>query len=373
MGPLAGVRIVEFAGLGPGPMAAMLLADLGAEVLRVERRDNAAPTDDPALRRFDVVLRNRSAVSLDLKDPTDVRMALALVAKSDALIEGFRPGVMERLGLGPEPCMARNPRLVYCRMTGWGQQGPLAQAAGHDINYIALSGALDAIGRAGEPPTPPLNLVGDYGGGALYLALGLVSAVLEARGSGHGQVVDVAMIDGAASLMAKFFGNHAAGLVKAQPVGGRGTNLLDSGAYFYDVYVCADLRWMAVGAIEAKFHAQLLERLEIDASTMPAQWDRAAWPRAREVLASRFREKTQAQWCARFDGFDACAMPVLSVGEVPAHPHVQARETIVTVDGVPQPAPAPRFSRTVLGHPTGPKPLDAERAAVLRAWGVDCE
>ena len=373
MGPLAGVRIVEFAGLGPGPMAAMLLADLGADVLRIERRGSALPADNAAMRRFDVVLRSRSAISLDLKDPAEVGKALALVCKADALIEGFRPGVMERLGLGPEPCLARNPRLVYCRMTGWGQRGPLAQAAGHDINYIALSGALDAIGRAGEPPTPPLNLVGDYGGGALYLALGLVSAVLEARGTGRGQVVDVAMIDGATSLMAKFFGQHAAGLARGEPNGVRGTNLLDSGAYFYDVYACADNRWMAVGAIEAKFHALLLQRMEIDASALPDQWDRTGWPRAREVLAKRFREMTQAEWCARFEGFDACAMPVLGLDEVADHPQVRARLTVVDVNGVPQPAPAPRFSRTALDHPEAPGQLDADRAAVLRAWGVDDE
>lgn len=370
MGPLAGVRIVEFAGLGPGPMAAMLLADLGATVLRIERAGSASAQPSP-LRKFDVVLRNRSAISLDLKRPADVQTAMSLVASADALIEGFRPGVMERLGLGPDTCFECNAPLVYCRMTGWGQEGPLSQAAGHDINYIALSGALDAIGRAGQAPTPPLNLVGDYGGGALYLALGLVSAVLAARASGRGQVVDVAMIDGATSLMSKFFGNHAAGLAVQKPVGERGTNLLDSGAYFYDVYPCADDRFMSVGAIEPQFHAALLERMEIDPASLPPQWDRTGWPRAKDILARRFREKTQAEWCARFEGFDACAMPVLRIDEVHSHAHVQARQTVIDIDGVAQPAPAPRFSRTVLDRPTGPRAVDADRAAVLRAWGVE--
>ena len=367
MGPLAGVRIVEFAGLGPGPLAAMLLADLGATVLRIEK-----PGERGTLARgFDVVLRNRDAISLDLKRREDLEIARSLIARADALIEGFRPGVMERIGLGPDACLARNPRLVYARMTGWGQHGPLSSTAGHDLNYIALSGALDAIGRAGQPPTPPLNLVGDYGGGSLYLALGIVSALHETRGSGQGQVVDAAMVDGAVSLMAKFFGHWAAGEASGRPVGPRGTNLLDSGAYFYDVYACADGRWVAVAAIEPQFHAQLLERLGLDPSTMPAQWDRARWPQARATLARCFLEKSRDEWRGVFDGSDACVTPVLSVGEAASDPHLQSRRSVIEVGGVAQPAPAPRFSRTVPENPRPPGMTDHDRAAVLRSWGIE--
>ena len=369
MGPLHGIRIVEFAGLGPGPLAATLLTDLGATVLRIERRDESARLD-AALLKFDIVRRGRSAISLDLKSPTELALALSLIERADALIEGFRPGVMERMGLGPDLCLKHNARLVYCRMTGWGQTGPLARTAGHDINYIALTGALDAIGRAGQPPTPPLNLLGDYGGGSLYLALGLVAALFEARNSGEGQVVDVAMVDGVTSLMTKPFGNWAMGLATGEPVGPRGTNLLDSGAYFYDVYACADGRWLAVGAIEAKFHAELLRLLEINPAALPNQWNRAGWPRARAVLTGRFLEKKQAQWCEIFAGSDACVTPVLTIAEAAHDQHLRARATIIDVEGVPQPGQVPRFSRTVAELPKAVRVVDADRSEVLRDWGV---
>jgi alpha-methylacyl-CoA racemase len=369
MGPLMGVKVVEFAGLGPGPHAAMLLADLGATVLRVERPASAANVDATALR-FDVVKRNRSAISLDTKTTEGRDLARTLIDRADALIEGFRPGVMERMGLGPQECLERNPALVYGRMTGWGQDGPLAHAAGHDLNYIALTGALDAIGRAGQAPTPPLNLVGDYGGGALYLALGLVAALFESRRSGKGQIVDAAMVDGAASLMAKPFGLWAAGLASGVPVGPRGTNLLDSGAYFYDVYQCADDRWLAVAAIEPQFFAEMLRLLQLNAADIGDQWDRANWPRARSMLAARIGEKPLAEWSLIFEGTDACVAPVLTVGEAATHPHLRARATVVDIAGVMQPAPAPRFSRTRLDTPSPPKMTDSDRDAVLRQWGI---
>ena len=276
MGPLAGIKIVELTGIGPGPMCAMLLADLGATVLRIDRPE---PSDlgVPRPLRYDLLLRGRQCLALDLKHPEGKTLALRLIERADALIEGFRPGVTERLGLGPEDCLARNPRLVYGRVTGWGQEGPLAQAAGHDLNYIALAGAVHALGRQGQPPTPPLNLIGDFGGGALYLAFGLVCGILEAQRSGRGQVVDAAMVDGAASLMTGFFGMMAAGLGSHE----RGTNILDTGAHFYEVYECADGRWISVAAIEGKFYTELLRRLDIEPATMPPQMDREHWPEAK--------------------------------------------------------------------------------------------
>jgi crotonobetainyl-CoA:carnitine CoA-transferase CaiB-like acyl-CoA transferase len=347
MGPLNGVKIVEFAGIGPGPMCAMLLADLGATVLRIDR---AQPVDLGQRRpdKYNLLLRNRKAIRLDLKGAAAIELALRLTARADALIEGFRPGVMERLGLGPEVCLQRNARLVYGRMTGWGQEGPLAQAAGHDLNYIALAGALGAIGRSGAPPTPPLNLVADFGGGALYLAFGVLAAIIEARSSGQGQVVDAAMIDGVGSLMTSAYGMHAAGLLNPE----RGSNINDSGAYYYDVYQCSDGQWISVAPIEARFHAELLRRLQIDPQEFGDQQDRANWPRARELLAARFRSQTREHWCALLEGSDVCFAPVLSLDEAPRHAHMRARDSFVDVDGVLQPAPAPRFSRTVLSKPT---------------------
>ncbi|MDR2154239.1 MAG: CoA transferase [Burkholderiaceae bacterium] len=354
MGPLKGIRIVELAGIGPGPMAAMTLADLGATVLRIERMEPS----ELGLRlpiQQQLMLRNRQMLALDLKQQEHQALALRLIEQADGLIEGFRPGVTERMGLGPDVCLARNPRLVYGRMTGWGQSGPLAHAAGHDLNYIALTGVLDQIGRAGQPPTPPLNLVGDFGGGALYLALGMLAAIIEARRSGQGQVVDAAIVDGTAALATSLFGMHAAGMV-----GERGANLLDSGAYFYDVYECADGRWVSIAPIEGKFHRELLRLLDIDPAQIGAQMDRANWPRARALLAERIKTKTRDQWCALLEGTDACFAPILSLNEAPRHPHLKARGTFIEIDGVPQPAPAPRFSRTV---PKPPRPPAAPNAA----------
>ena len=364
MGPLKGIKIVELAGIGPGPMAAMLLADLGATVLRIDRAEAA----DLGVRRpprFDLLTRNRERIALDLKRPEAVEQVLQFVESADGLIEGFRPGVTERLGLGPDACLARNPRLVYGRITGWGQTGPLAQAAGHDLNYIALTGVLHAIGRAGQPPTIPLALAGDFSGGALYLVMGMLAALLEARGSGQGQVVDAAIVDGTSSMATVFHGLHAAGMW--QPA--RGSNILDSGAPFYEVYECQDGQWISVGPIEARFYAQLLERLDLDPQALGPQGDQASWPRAKVLIAQRFKTRTRAQWCSLLEGTDVCFAPVLSFAEAPEHPHLKARGTFLEIDGVVQPAPAPRFSRTV---PDRPRPPQAEPtrdvAAVLAAW-----
>lgn len=361
-GPLAGTRIIELAGIGPGPMCAMLLADLGATVLRIDRREPSGLGLERPLRH-NLVLRNRHSISLDLKDPAAVGLVLRLVEGADALIEGFRPGVTERLGLGPDHCLARNPRLVYGRITGWGQSGPLSRRAGHDINYIAITGVLDAIGRAGTPPAIPLNLVGDYAGGSLYLALGLLAGVLEAQRSGRGQVVDAAIVDGAAHLATTFFGMLGAGML-----GPRGSNILDGGAYFYDVYECADGKWVTVGPVEHKFLAELLRLLGIDPAEAGRQSDRAAWPKARALLAAKFRSATRDEWTARLQDSDACFAPVLSWAEAPHHPHLMERDTFIEVDGVTQPAPAPRFSRSVPAQPTPPSPNDADVAAALAAW-----
>jgi alpha-methylacyl-CoA racemase len=366
MGPLTGYRVVEFAGIGPGPMCAMLLADLGATVLRLDRPvSSGLGTERP--EAFNLLNRSRVSALVDLKAPEGIALALDLVAAADASIEGFRPGTMERLGLGPEVCLARNPRLVYGRMTGWGQDGPLALAAGHDLNYIALTGALHAIGRAGHPPTPPLNLVGDYGGGALYLAFGIVCALLEAQKSGRGQVVDAAMIDGAASLMAPFFGLHAADVHSDQ----RGENILDSGAPYYDVYECADGKYLSVAPIELKFRDEFYRRIGIDAKSLPSASDRKNWPAIKEVIAARIATKPLADWSALLEGTDACAAPVLSMAEAPHHPHHQARGTFIEIGGVMQPAPAPRFSRTPAGTPTPPRPPGDGGAEALIDWGID--
>jgi crotonobetainyl-CoA:carnitine CoA-transferase CaiB-like acyl-CoA transferase len=361
-GPLAGVKIVELAGIGPGPMAAMLLADMGADVLRIERE---TPVDlgVPKPLRYNLTLRNRKVIALDLKQPQAVQRVLRLVAEADGLIEGFRPGVTERLGLGPDQCLARNARLVYGRITGWGQHGPLAHVAGHDINYIALTGALDAIGRNGEPPAVPLALLGDMSGGALYLAMGMLAALLEARTSGQGQVVDAAIVDGTASMAMTFFGLAAAGKWRAQ----RGSNILDSGAPFYDVYQCADGKWISIGPIEARFHAELLQRMGLCVEAIGGQMDEASWPRARAVLAAAFRTRSRADWCALLEGTDVCFAPVLSFAEAPEHPHLKARGTFVEVDGVVQPAPAPRFSRTPAAEPTPPQ-APGDLGEALAGW-----
>jgi alpha-methylacyl-CoA racemase len=348
-GPLRGVRIIEFAGAGPGPMAAMLLADLGATVLRIERRE-PVELGLQRPRQYDLLLRNRSSIALDLKDSRAVSMALKLIGKADALIEGFRPGVMERLGLGPDICLEHNPRLVYGRITGWGQTGPLAQTAGHDLGYIAITGVLHAIGRRDAAPAVPLNLIGDYAGGGLYLVMGLLAALLEARSSGHGQVVDAAIVDGTASLATTFFGMQAAGMLKPE----RGTNLTDSGSHFYDVYECADGAWISVGPIETRFYRLLLQELGIEPAELGEQLDAASWPRAKAVLAAKFRTRTRDEWSRIFAKSDACVAPVLRWDEAPQHPHLAARGTFVTIDGIPQPAPAPRFSRTPPHDPYPP-------------------
>jgi alpha-methylacyl-CoA racemase len=365
MGPLAGVKIVEMAGIGPAPMCAMLLADLGATVLRVDRQQ-PSELGLPAQTRFSVMNRSRHAIAVDLKKPEGVELVLRLAGAADALIEGFRPGVMERLGLGPEPCLGRNPRLVYGRMTGWGQEGPLAQAAGHDLNYIALAGVLQSIGRVGAPPTPPLNLVGDFGGGAMYLALGVTCGIIEAQRSGKGQVVDAAMVDGAASLATMFFGMRAAGQMSLT----RGENVLDSGAFFYDVYECQDGKYISLACIEDKFLAEFLRRMEIDPREMPAKMDKKRWPEAKAKLAQRFKTRTREEWCRLLEGSDACFAPVLSLDEAPEHPHNLARETFIEVDGIVQPAPAPRFSRTPAAKPTPPEAPGERGNVSLARWGL---
>lgn len=366
-GPLAGIKVVELAGIGPGPVAAMFLADLGATVIRVDRREPSG-LGAPRPVQFDIGLRNRKTIRVDLKDTAGRALVLDLVAQADALIEGFRPGVTERLGLGPDDCLARNPRLVYGRVTGWGQDGPLAQAAGHDVNYIAVTGVLDAIGRAGQPPTIPLNVIGDYAGGSAYLAMGILAALLEARSSGKGQVVDAAIVDGVASLMAQLAGLHAAGMMG----GGRGGNLLDSGAPFYDVYECADGKYVSIGPIEGKFYRELLQRLELDAPELAQQMDRGCWPAARRLFAAKFRTRTQAEWTRLLEGTDVCFAPVLDLAASFEHPHLRARQTWIDVAGVTQPAPAPRFSRTPPATPEPPAEPGTDNAArALEGWLSD--
>lgn len=362
-GPLTGVRIVELGGIGPGPMCAMLLADLGADVIRVDRPEPHG-LGTPRPDRFNVLKRSRPSVCIDLKRPEGIEIALRLIEKADALIDVFRPGTMERMGLGPQDCFARNPRLVYGRMTGWGQKGPLAMAAGHDINYISLTGVLHSIGRKGQPPTPPLVLTGDFGGGALYLALGLLSAVIEARTSGRGQVVDAAMVDGSASLMTEYYGRHAAGLHSDE----RGTNPTDGGAYYFDAYLCADGKYISIAPVEPKFREQLIDKLGLR-NRRPAL-DELSNEEARAVLQELFATRSRAQWCELLEGTDACFAPVLSLAEAPHHPHNVSRGTFVEVDGIVQPAPAPRFSRTPSGLPTKPDAPGQSTAAALSAWGV---
>jgi alpha-methylacyl-CoA racemase len=364
MGPLAGIRVLEFEAIGPGPFAGMLLADMGADVLVVDRPDST----DLGLKRerwYDVMMRGKRSMTLDLKEKNAAQVALQLISKADALIEGFRPGVMERLGLGPVLALERNPKLVYGRMTGWGQDGPLAPRAGHDINYIALAGVLHAFGRRGEAPVPPLNLVGDFGGGGMLLGFGIACALLEGSRSGKGQVVDAAMVEGASLLAAMFHGFLKVGEWSET----RGANILDTGTPWYDVYETRDGKYVSIGAIEAKFYAELLSRLNLRAEDLPGQYERARWPEMREVFARAFRTKTRDEWCAIFEGSDACFAPVLSFSESRNHPHNAARASFVDVAGVPQPAPAPRFSRTpgaVRGAP--PERGEGGRAA-LAEWG----
>ncbi len=364
MGPLDGIRIIEIAGIGPGPFAGMLLSDMGAEVLRIDRAQNVGGGNAGATS-LDFLARNRRSVGVDLKHPEGVETVLRLVEKADAIYEGFRPGVMERLGLGPDVCLARNPRLVFGRMTGWGQDGPYASTAGHDINYIALAGALDPIGRRGEAPVPPLNLVGDFGGGGMFLAYGIVCALLEAQRSGQGQVVDAAMVDGAATLMTMMHGMRAMGFWTDE----RGSNLLDTGAHFYDVFETADGKYVSIGSIEPQFYAQLLKLTALEGEDLPRQMDRARWPELKERLAGIFKQKTRDEWCAVMEGSDVCFAPVLNMGEAAEHPHNVARGTFIQVAGHTQPGPAPRFSRTRTEVVRPPCAAGEHTDEALADWG----
>ena len=363
MGPLEGKKIIEIAGIGPGPFCAMVLSDLGAEVIRVDRV-SAVPDEFPATPGVDLLNRGRKSVAFDLKNQEGIKALLRLVEEADALIEGFRPGVAERLGIGPEECLGRNPRLVYGRMTGWGQTGPYSNMAGHDINYIALSGVLGTIGREGEPPVPPVNLVGDFGGGGMLLALGICAAFVEVQTSGKGQVVDAAMTDGSALLATMIHTFLSMGVW-----GDRGTNMLDTGAPFYDVYECADGEYISLGSIEPQFYAELLRITGLDQEELPKQMDRSQWPKMKLKIAETIRSKTRDQWVELMEGTDVCFAPVLSPSEACAHPHNVERETFVEVAGVKQPAPAPRFSRTP-GVIDGPPPHPGEHTEeVLSSWG----
>ncbi len=363
-GPLAGIKVIELAGLGPGPFASMMLADMGAEVIKVDR-SSASRGGNPDAPPADVLSRNRESIGLNLKDPDGVETLLTMVEGADIVLEGFRPGVCERLGIGPEVCLNRNPGLIYGRMTGWGQDGPWSGRAGHDINYVALSGTLAMIGRKDEAPVPPINLVGDFGGGGMLLAFGVLAAVIERSTSGKGQVVDAAMVDGSALLASMMYGMKAMGVWG----GGRGANMLDTGAHFYEVYETADNKFVSIGGIEPQFYAELLERLEIDPEQMPNQHDATRWDEAKSIFADRISQKTRDEWDEVFEGSDACFAPVLEPEEALVHPHLIARNTFVEVAGVPQPAPAPRFSRSEVRVPTPPSHPGQDTRAVLSRWG----
>ena len=365
-GPLSGMRVLELAGIGPGPFCAMLLADMGADVLRLDRIE-PADLGLPLEPRYDVLSRGRRSIALDLKRAGAIEMVLSLAEKADVLIEGFRPGVAERLGLSPEACFARNPRLVYGRVTGWGQHGPLAHAPGHDINYIALCGALHAIGAGEGAPVPPLNLVGDYGGGAMYLAFGILCALVERHSSGRGQVIDAAMSDGAASLMTIFYARMAAGRWHDE----RASNAIDGGSPWYGVYETADGKYISIGAIEGRFYARLLDLLGLDSAFLPQQHDRARWGELRARLCDAFRRKTRDAWCELLQGEEVCFAPVLSLAEAPAHPHNRARATFIERDGVTQPAPAPRVARTPASIGRRAPEWGEGGAAALADWGFD--
>ena len=363
-GPLSGLRVVELVGIGPGPFAAMLLADMGADVVRVHRTQSVEKGFDPG--GVPVLDRNRRSIGVDLKNPDGIETVMRLVEQADALIEGFRPGVTERLGVGPDDCLARNPRLVYGRMTGWGQDGPMANAAGHDINYIALAGALAHFGREGQKPTPPINLIGDFGGGGMFLAFGIVCGVLEARGSGKGQVVDAAMVDGSSILMSMIWGFRVLGAFDEE---NRGTNVLDTGAPFYDTYETKDGKYISLGSLEPQFYAELLEKTGLGGDDWPEQMDREGWAQQRERFTELFKSKTRDEWVELLGDSDACFAPVLTMTEAAEHPHIKARGTIVEFDGILQPAPAPRFSRTKPEITRGaPKPGE-HTDEVLGEWG----
>ena len=359
MGPLTGIRVVEMAGIGPGPFTAMMLSDLGAEVIRVDRLSHKGTG-----HRANVLNRGRKSIAVDLKNPRGVETTLRLIEQADVVLEGFRPGVMERLGLGPEECLSVNPRLIFGRMTGWGQTGPLSQAAGHDINYISIAGALGAMGYADRPPAPPLNLVGDFGGGAMYLLTGILAALVERATSGQGQIIDAAMTDGTASLLSPFFGLMAMNMWTTD----RFSNRLDGGAFYYGSYECSDGKYISIGSLEPQFYAVLLEKAEITDPEFQEQLDEAAWPAKREKLNQLFKTRTRQQWCDIMEGTDVCFAPVLDLKEAPAHPHNIDRKTFVELDGVVQPAPAPRFSRTQ-GEIQGPAAMAGEHTReVLSAW-----
>ena len=359
MGPLTGIRVVEMAGIGPGPFTAMMLSDLGAEVIRVDRLSHKGTG-----HRANVLYRGRKSIAVDLKNPSGVETTLRLIEQADVVLEGFRPGVMERLGLGPEECLSVNPRLIFGRMTGWGQTGPLSQAAGHDINYISIAGALGAMGYADRPPAPPLNLVGDFGGGAMYLLTGILAALVERATSGQGQIIDAAMTDGTASLLSPFFGLMAMNMWTTD----RFSNRLDGGAFYYGSYECSDGKYISIGSLEPQFYALLLEKAEITDPEFQEQLDEAAWPAKREKLNQLFKTRTRQQWCDIMEGTDVCFAPVLDLKEAPTHPHNIDRKTFVELEGVVQPAPAPRFSRTQ-GEIQGPAAMAGEHTReVLSAW-----
>jgi alpha-methylacyl-CoA racemase len=366
-GPLSGYRIIEIAGIGPGPFAAMMLADMGAEVIRVERAQSVKGAA-PATAHWDTLLRGRKNIAIDLKNPQGVEALLQLVEKADAIIEGFRPGVMERLGIGPTECSKRNPKIVFGRMTGWGQDGPYAPLAGHDINYIALAGALAHFARKDEAPVPPLNMVGDFGGGGMFLAFGVVCALLEAQKSGKGQVIDAAMIDGSATLMSMFWAMKSIGMFNENAPG---TNLLDTGAHFYDVFQCQDGKYVSIGSIEPQFYALLLEKTGLtNDPAFAKQMDPSQWPMLKTKLQDVIKQKTQAQWCAIMEGTDVCFAPVLTMTEATQHPHHIARNTFIDIAGVTQPAPAPRFSRTSPETPTPPAHAGQHSTQILNEWGI---
>ncbi|WP_417513500.1 CaiB/BaiF CoA transferase family protein [Minwuia sp.] len=368
-GPLSGIKVVELAGIGPGPMGGMLLGDLGADVVRIDRQTAADLGIDRGSAKWDLLNRSKRSVAANLKMAEGVETVLSLVEKADILIEGMRPGVTERLGLGPDECWARNPKLVYGRVTGWGQEGPIAHAAGHDMNYIAITGALHAIGDTGGAPVPPLNLVGDFGGGALYLAFGCLAAYIEAQNSGKGQVVDAAMVDGASSLMTAIYGMKAAGRMIQE----RGANLLDGGAHFYSVYETSDGKYVSIGSIEKKFYAELIERTGMSPDDMPDQMNPKKWPEYKEKLAAVIRKKTRDEWVEIMEGTDVCFAPILDMDEAPNHPHNAARNTFIEVEGVQQPNAAPRFSRTPAGTPTVAPNPGQDTADALSEWGFSAD
>lgn len=362
MGPLKGLKVLEMAGIGPGPFCAMMLADMGAEVIRIDRLNHKGSG-----HRANVLNRGRRSIALDLKNPASVEAVLRLVEQADALVEGFRPGVMERLGLGPDVCLERNPKLIFGRMTGWGQTGPLAQAAGHDINYISIAGALGAMGYSDRPPAPPLNLVGDFGGGAMYLLTGILAALFERSNSGKGQVIDAAMTDGTASLLSPFYGLMAMNMWTTE----RQANKLDGGAHYYGSYECSDGRYISIGSIEPQFYALLLELAEIEDEAFLAQQDQSGWTQLREKLENLFISKTRAEWCELMEGTDICFAPVLDLGEAPSHPHNEARATYIDYEGVTQPAPAPRFSRTESKIQSAAALVGEHSEQILADWGFD--